>query len=52
MQRKGKCERCDYNFTRKFIVNIHSLPKLAKGAKTKLSHGFSKKKENNSKRNK
>ena len=25
MQRKGKCERCDYNFTRKLIVNIHSL---------------------------
>ena len=25
MQRKWKCGRWDYNFTRKSIVNIHSL---------------------------
>ena len=29
MQRKGKCERCDYNCTRKSIVNFHSLLKHA-----------------------
>ena len=31
MQRKWKCGRCDYNFTRKSIVSIHSLLKHAKG---------------------